>query len=105
MEHRLEEQDNEALEEALVKAEEAARHVIENALGPRASHYNISLTIVYSNNTPERLIVDIHIVRPRAKRDILKEVIEAAIAAAEEVFERELNRRMDKRSDRGNSRY
>ncbi|MCE4600706.1 MAG: hypothetical protein F7C38_03995 [Desulfurococcales archaeon] len=92
--------DSEAVEKALSKAEEAARHVIENALGQRISYYNISLKATYSVEGPERLVIDIHLARPRVERKMLHEVIEAAIEAARQAFETELSKKVDSRANR-----
>lgn len=95
------EPDEEVIERALEKAEEAARRVIENALGPRALNYNLQLSTIYDSQGVVRLIVDISITRPRAHKGILDEVIEAAIAVAERVFEAEINKAVGKGASRG----
>ncbi len=92
--------DSEAVEKALSKAEEAARHVIENALGQRMPYYNISLKATYSGDGLERLVIDIHLARPRVEKETLHEVIEAAIEAARRAFEKELSKKVDSRTNR-----
>ena len=94
----MEELDEAIIERALERAEEAARRVIEQALGLRALHYNIQLSTIYDEDGLVRLVVDVSITRPRADRAILNEVIEAAIAVAERAFESEIKKAMGKDS-------
>jgi len=96
----LEELDEAIIERALERAEEAARRVIEQALGLRALHYNIQLSTIYDEDGLVRLVVDVSITRPRADKAILNEVIEAAIAVAERTFESEIKKAMGKESSR-----
>ena len=96
----MEELDEAIIERALERAEEAARRVIEQALGLRALHYNIQLSTIYDEDGLVRLVVDVSITRPRADRAILNEVIEAAIAVAEKTFESEIEKAMGKDSSR-----
>jgi len=96
----LEELDEAIIERALERAEEAARRVIEQALGLRALHYNIQLSTTYDEDGLVRLVVDVSITRPRADKAILNEVIEAAIAVAERAFESEIKKAMGKDSSR-----
>ncbi|MCE4618173.1 MAG: hypothetical protein F7C82_05950 [Desulfurococcales archaeon] len=96
----MEELDEAIIERALERAEEAARRVIEQALGLRALHYNIQLSTIYDEDGLVRLVVDVSITRPRADKTILNEVIEAAIAVAEKTFESEIKKAMGKDSSR-----
>ncbi|NOZ31020.1 MAG: hypothetical protein GXO68_03615 [Crenarchaeota archaeon] len=96
----MEELDEAIIERALERAEEAARRVIEQALGLRALHYNIQLSTIYDEDGLVRLVVDVSITRPRADKAILNEVIEAAIAVAERTFESEIKKAMGKESSR-----
>lgn len=96
----MEELDEAIIERALERAEEAARRVIEQALGLRALHYNIQLSTIYDEDGLVRLVVDVSITRPRADKAILNEVIEAAIAVAERTFESEIKKAMGKDSGR-----
>lgn len=96
----MEELDEAIIERALERAEEAARRVIEQALGLRALHYNIQLSTIYDEDGLVRLVVDVSITRPRADKAILNEVIEAAIAVAERTFESEIKKAMGKDSSR-----
>lgn len=96
----MEAPDDLILEKALEKAEEAARRVIERALGTRALNYNIQLSIVYDERGIARLMVDVSITRPRAGKNMLEEVVEAAIRVAEEVFESEIAEAVGNRTNR-----
>jgi len=79
--------------QALEKAEEAARRVIEEALGVRSTDYNLIVSISYDSRGPVEVSIEVSVARPRIDRQILAEVVDAAVEAAREAFEKEIRGR------------
>ncbi|MCE4620090.1 MAG: hypothetical protein F7C33_03600 [Desulfurococcales archaeon] len=77
--------------QALEKAEEAARKVIEEALGVRSTDYNLIISISYDNKGPAEVSIEVSVSRPRVDKRILAEVVNAAVEAARKTFEKEIS--------------
>jgi len=79
--------------QALERAEEAARRVIEGALGVRSTDYNLIISISYDSGGPVEVSIEVSVSRPRIDKRILAEVVDAAVEAAREAFEKEIRGR------------
>ncbi len=75
---------------ALEKAEEAARRVIEEALGVRSTDYNLIVSVSYDSGGPVEVSIEVSVSRPRIDKRILAGVVDAAVEVAREAFEKEI---------------
>lgn len=98
--------DEEAIERALIEAEETIRRALQRALGSRASDIEIILSVYYDDEGVARLRVDVSASRRgvRTLEDIIDAAIQAGVARFEEATDlRDRRRRRGAREKSSNS--